>query len=109
MAKGVVAVAVAAPGDCRRGSWAVRLKPRTYHCAVRTPVHQIRVEKGIMSVLRKTESTNAMAKTEMNFGNGEDARELQDSELGAVSGGASMVEYAMLMGALVAVTVARRL
>ena len=51
-----------------------------------------------------------MTKTEMNFGNGKDARELQDSELEAVSGGgASMVEYAILMGAVVAVTVAKRL
>ena len=50
-----------------------------------------------------------MTKTEMNFGNGKDARELQDSELEAVSGGACMVEYAMLMGAVVAVTVAKRL
>ena len=50
-----------------------------------------------------------MTKPEMNFGNGKDARELQDSELEAVSGGASMVEYAILMGAVVAVTVAKRL
>ena len=50
-----------------------------------------------------------MTKIEMNFGNGKDARELQDSELEAVSGGACMVEYAMLMGAVVAVTVAKRL
>jgi hypothetical protein len=60
-------------------------------------------------MLRKTESTNAMTKTGMNFGHREDARELQDSELGAVSGGTSMVEYAILMGALVAVTVAKKL
>ena len=50
-----------------------------------------------------------MTKIEMNFGNGKDARELQDSELEAVSGGACMVEYAILMGAVVAVTVAKRL
>jgi hypothetical protein len=38
-----------------------------------------------------------------------DARELQDSELEAVSGGASMVEYAIIRGAVLAIAVAKRL
>jgi hypothetical protein len=47
--------------------------------------------------------------TEMNFGNGKDARELQDSELEAVSGGASMVEYTMISLTVLAIAVAKRL
>ena len=54
-------------------------------------------------------SERTMTKTKRNYGNGKDARELQDSKLEAASGGASMVEYAILMGAVVAVTVAKRL
>jgi hypothetical protein len=58
-----------------------------------------------------TTAINASAAriTEMNFGNGKDARELQDSELEAVSGGASMVEYAIIRGAVLAIAVAKRL
>jgi hypothetical protein len=53
----------------------------------------------IMSTLRKVET---------NYGHNGDLHELQDTELEAVSGGASMVEYAPLMFAVLSVAAKQR-
>jgi hypothetical protein len=52
---------------------------------------------------------NTREKSESRELSVQEARELQDSELEAVSGGASMVDYVILTGAVLAIAVAKRL
>jgi hypothetical protein len=52
---------------------------------------------------------SAARKVETSSGHNEDLYQLQDTELEAVSGGASMVEYAVLMFAVLTVEAKRML